>query len=314
MGTIYKIINNINTKVYIGKTIRPLKIRWREHKTNSKRYDCPLYRAFQKYGIEHFSIEAIEENIPDDLINNREIFWINQYDSYKNGYNATPGGDGGKTHQLSQDEQEKILDLWKIGNTFSEISHATGISLPAIRRNLAERLNIKLDEVIQENELRKHKQKAIQQRLKKEKHEQDLKERYALAQIRYNEKRIQRFSDSETFIQNSLNAHLSITYIAKQLNTNYKTLYSYLAATRSPEILKIILLQNTLSKACRSNQYYQYSLDGKLIHIYENRYALLEDYSASQIKCIQNCARGVNKNMYGYRWFYTYQGDIIEDS
>lgn len=37
MGTIYKIINDINTKVYIGKTIRPLRMRWKEHKTNSKR-------------------------------------------------------------------------------------------------------------------------------------------------------------------------------------------------------------------------------------------------------------------------------------
>lgn len=314
MGTIYKIINDINTKVYIGKTIRPLKMRWKEHKTNLKRQDCPLYRAFQKYGIEHFSIEAIEENIPDDLINSREIFWINQYNSYKNGYNATPGGDGGRTHYLPENEQEKILKLWQIGNTFSEIKQITGVSYPAIKRSLIEKSTLKLDEIIQENELRKQKQKTIQQQLKKEKQEQDLKERRTLAQIRCNEKRIQRFSGSETFIQNSLDAHLSITYIAKQLNTSYETLYNYLAITRSPEILKTILSQNTLSKACCSNKYYQYSLDGKLIHIYENRYALLQDYSANQIKCIQNCARGVKRNMYGYKWFYTYQGDIIENS
>lgn len=161
MGTIYKIINDINTKVYIGKTIRPLKMRWKEHKTNLKRQDCPLYRAFQKYGIEHFSIEAIEENIPDDLINSREIFWINQYNSYKNGYNATPGGDGGRTHYLPENEQEKILKLWQIGNTFSEIKQITGVSYPAIKRSLIEKSTLKLDEIIQENELRKQKQKTI---------------------------------------------------------------------------------------------------------------------------------------------------------
>lgn len=47
----------------------------------------------RKYGIEHFHIEQIEktEN-PEE----REIYWINFYNSYENGYNATLGGDGKK--------------------------------------------------------------------------------------------------------------------------------------------------------------------------------------------------------------------------
>ncbi len=40
MGEIYKITNNINKKVYIGKTKRDTKIRWLEHisRKNKKRY------------------------------------------------------------------------------------------------------------------------------------------------------------------------------------------------------------------------------------------------------------------------------------
>ena len=44
-----------------------------------------------KYGIEHFHIEEIEQtNEPEE----REKYWIEFYGSFKNGYNATIGGDG----------------------------------------------------------------------------------------------------------------------------------------------------------------------------------------------------------------------------
>lgn len=94
MSYIYKIINDINDKIYVGKTDFPLEKRFREHcsdafrERNEKR---PLYAAMRKYGIEHFTIELIEEtNNPEE----REIYWIGFYDGYTRGYNATKGGDG----------------------------------------------------------------------------------------------------------------------------------------------------------------------------------------------------------------------------
>jgi hypothetical protein len=46
-----------------------------------------------KYGIEHFHIETLEEtNNPEE----RETYWIEQKQSFKYGYNATMGGDGKK--------------------------------------------------------------------------------------------------------------------------------------------------------------------------------------------------------------------------
>lgn len=45
----------------------------------------------QKYGVENFTIELIEEtSSPEE----REKYWIEFYGSFKNGYNATIGGDG----------------------------------------------------------------------------------------------------------------------------------------------------------------------------------------------------------------------------
>ena len=64
MGRIYKITNDINNKIYIGQTIKTLTKRWQQHKCNStKEYfkQIVLYKAFKKYGIEHFYIEEIEE-------------------------------------------------------------------------------------------------------------------------------------------------------------------------------------------------------------------------------------------------------------
>ena len=47
----------------------------------------------RKYGVEHFHIELIEET---DNPEEREIYWIEKKQSFKNGYNATLGGDGRK--------------------------------------------------------------------------------------------------------------------------------------------------------------------------------------------------------------------------
>lgn len=94
MAYIYKITNDINQKIYIGKTEFTIEKRFQEHckdafrDRNEKR---PLYAAMRKYGIEHFHIELIEETPnPEE----REIYWIECYGSFKNGYNATLGGDG----------------------------------------------------------------------------------------------------------------------------------------------------------------------------------------------------------------------------
>ena len=96
MSYIYRIINNINDKVYIGKTAFDISKRFKEHcndafkKTEEKR---PLYAAMRKYGIEYFTIEQIEE-CSDAAAADREAYWISMYSAYEKGYNATLGGDG----------------------------------------------------------------------------------------------------------------------------------------------------------------------------------------------------------------------------
>ena len=100
MGVIYKATNNINGKVYIGQT-NNFSRRKREHIAEALRNlpkDYSLFhKAIRKYGPDNFSWEIIEE-IPNDILDEREKYWIAYYDSYianklGKGYNLTPGGD-----------------------------------------------------------------------------------------------------------------------------------------------------------------------------------------------------------------------------
>lgn len=103
MAYIYKITNLINGKPYIGKTLSTIEERWKEHCRDARKERCekrPLYSAMNKYGIENFKVEQIEECC-DNVVNEREVYWIEYFGTFKNGYNATIGGDG--KHYLDYD-------------------------------------------------------------------------------------------------------------------------------------------------------------------------------------------------------------------
>ena len=118
MGYIYKIYNDINNKVYIGQTIRTIEARWEQHlrDCNNANKQRHLYNAMKKYGKEHFFIEVIEE-IDNNILNEREKYWINYYDSYNNGYNSTLGGDGTFLY-----DYKKLVDLYLIHKSTKKVA------------------------------------------------------------------------------------------------------------------------------------------------------------------------------------------------
>lgn len=66
---IYKITNIINQHSYIGQSIH-IEKRWNEHKLKynwERESKKPLYLAFQKYGLENFTFEILEECKKQDL-------------------------------------------------------------------------------------------------------------------------------------------------------------------------------------------------------------------------------------------------------
>lgn len=127
MGFIYKVTNTINNKVYIGKTTETVEKRWKEHLLDSKKpyLHRPFYDAIRKYGIDNFVIDIIEE-VDNNLLNQREQFWIKQYNSYigflnSNGYNCTLGGEGTQqyNYQIIIDDYMKTKSKTQTAKNFN---------------------------------------------------------------------------------------------------------------------------------------------------------------------------------------------------
>ena len=117
---IYKISNNINNKVYIGQTIRPIEDRFKRHINDALNnvIDTHFARAIRKYGKENFIIEKIDTAKDQDELNLKEQYWIRFYNSIKNGYNETDAiyKCGGNTYMSkSEDELNKISSKIKQG-------------------------------------------------------------------------------------------------------------------------------------------------------------------------------------------------------
>lgn len=127
-GSIYKVTNNINGKVYIGQTRLGPRFRWKQHINSSmcetsNDYNTHFHIAIRKYGEGAFTLEEIEECDNAEL-DAKEMFWINYYQSFnrEHGYNLTLGGGGSQKYT-----NEEILMMWNQGKSVGEIHEEYGI-------------------------------------------------------------------------------------------------------------------------------------------------------------------------------------------
>lgn len=118
---IYKITCQINQKIYIGQTSEDLRIRFSRH-TGYQRHehDTKFYRAINKYGAEQFSIEQIDSATTQEELDEKEVYWIKQFDSINLGYNTKSskgkcGGDTLSNHPNKEAISQKIR-LSKLGD------------------------------------------------------------------------------------------------------------------------------------------------------------------------------------------------------
>lgn len=120
---IYKTINLISNKIYVGKDSK-----------NDPDYlgsGLLLKRAIKKHGIENFKKEIIEYCNSTEELNVREIYWIKYFNSTdkKIGYNIARGGSGGDTISTNPNNlkiREKQSSAM-LGRTFTE-EHKKNIS------------------------------------------------------------------------------------------------------------------------------------------------------------------------------------------
>lgn len=94
---IYKFTNKINGHSYIGQSI-DIEKRKKTHlqraycnTLSNKEYDKAFYRAIRKYGWDNFDFEILKI-CPQEELNQWEIYFIEKYDTFYNGYNEDEGG------------------------------------------------------------------------------------------------------------------------------------------------------------------------------------------------------------------------------
>lgn len=125
--------------VYVGQTTN-LHNRQLQHEKydpynpNNREYYLPLSRGIRKYGLDAYKCIVLEEVENQDLLNERERYWISFYNTYEdlNKYNLTPGGSPReyKFTYFSDKIIDYAIDLIKNSTcSFQEISNETGISV-----------------------------------------------------------------------------------------------------------------------------------------------------------------------------------------
>lgn len=130
---IYLITNLITQEKYVGQSI-DVATRWQQHQNTAQnvKEQAKIYQAMREYGIENFSCRLLEA-CPKEQLDEKEIYWIDYYDSFNNGYNMTRGGQGSYGWKY---DPEKIRALWDKGYNIKEIMQELGCSQQLISERL----------------------------------------------------------------------------------------------------------------------------------------------------------------------------------
>lgn len=158
-GIIYKITNTITNQSYIGqtKTKRGFKSRYchkgegiervyKFHlylKNKGETFNEHLFYSIEKYGFDAFEItEVLDTAMSAEELDEKEIYYIDYYDSYNNGFNLTLGGERGcgenqpkgKDNPLSRSVCQLTLNgkLVKIWDSLADIRRSGKYNVPNI--------------------------------------------------------------------------------------------------------------------------------------------------------------------------------------
>lgn len=120
-GIVYRVSNKINNKMYIGQTIYSLHKRKIKHLSlaNKKSPTNHFHRALKKYDKDNFIWDIIGYCTSKKELDAMEFHYIKYYDTYKNGYNMTLGGEG-TIGRVCKESTKRKISKSKTGIKMSE--------------------------------------------------------------------------------------------------------------------------------------------------------------------------------------------------
>lgn len=104
---IYK-ITNPKGKIYIGCTVNYIRRKKEYTKLYNSKGQTKLYNLFMKYGIENHIFDIIEE-CSEEILSEREIYWILYLNSIENGLNIRLGNRNGYLTSETKNNISKAL-------------------------------------------------------------------------------------------------------------------------------------------------------------------------------------------------------------
>ena len=115
-GQVYKVTNNLDSKAYIGQTIRSLEDRFNSHvkeAKNSHDHYSRFHNAIRKYGHANFTITMIGQALDKKSLDILERYYVAFYRKLLGSdmvYNVSDGGDGGYNPGSGSTNHKKNCD------------------------------------------------------------------------------------------------------------------------------------------------------------------------------------------------------------
>ena len=277
MGYIYRIYNDVNEKNYIGLTTNTVETRWKKHLANSSFVKYHLYDAMRLYGVEHFFIETIEK-VDDNILAEREQYWIQYYNSFYNGYNETQGGEGNQLYSKTD-----FFRLWDKGYSINEIASEIGCVRSTVYEALLDYENYTADE-------------SLRRRAKN------------------NQKRVCQFDLSGKLIatyDSVKAADMAIGVVGNGTigqccarKTGHKTVknYFWLWEDNKEQISELVA---SLGEGHREQKVAQLDKNGNVIAIFNSAKEAAQSFGRLKDSHIGDCCKGRRKTCFGYGWRYT---------
>ena len=323
MTGIYAIHNKVNNKYYIGQAV-DINARWIQHRSRLKcqtHENKHLQASYNKYSKEAFEYIVIEECLIDQL-DEREMYYVSQYDAYTDGYNQDLGGAGCKGYKHTDEEILKMrmvqnpkevlqldMDLNIVGQWIS-CSHAgktLGLSTRGIKA-VCDRVN---------------RQKTIGGYFWVYKEEYDnniIDWNYYLINNAEAPKRVSQYSIDMSLIKiwDSISqVHKELGYNATQISKNCrfksKTAYNYLWRF-TDEYTKEQYDKDCNTKFMptpnkKARKIIQYDMGMNIVRTWNSSKAIQDELGWSR-KSIIACCKGEYKTSHGYVWKYADNNSI----